>query len=100
MQVTPASTIPIFAAAMALANVVGLLAIVPAGLGVREAVVLAALSPLMGPYTVVLALLMRGVVTAAEVVMAGAGMVMWRRYQEVGQRLGRGSRVADRATTP
>jgi glycosyltransferase 2 family protein len=81
VQVTAASTIPIFAAAMALANVVGLLAVVPAGLGVREAVVLAALSPLTGPYTAVLALLMRGVATAAEAVMAGAGMVMYRQYQ-------------------
>jgi hypothetical protein len=80
---TSASTIPVFAAGMALANVVGLLAIVPAGLGVREAVVLAALGPLIGSYTAILALLMRGVVTAAEVVMAGLAVVMYRRYQQV-----------------
>jgi glycosyltransferase 2 family protein len=86
VQATPPSTMPIFAAAMALANVVGLLAVVPAGLGVREAVVLAALSPLIGPYTTVLALLMRAVATVAEMVMAGAGAVMWRGCHRAAQR--------------
>ena len=49
----------------------------------KIAVVLAALGPLIGPYTAILALLMRGVVTAAEVVMAGLAVVMYRWYQRV-----------------
>lgn len=81
VQTAPLGTMPIFASAMALANIVGLLAIVPAGLGVREAVVMAALGSLTGPYTAVLALLMRGVVTVAELVMAGLALLLHRQYQ-------------------
>ncbi len=75
----PAESAVTFAAAMALATVAGLLAIVPAGLGVREAVLMVTLTPLAGPYTAMVAVLMRLLVTVAELVMAGVGMFLLRQ---------------------
>lgn len=74
----PAAMALVFAPAMALAYILGVLAITPGGLVIREAVLLVVLTPLTGPFTAVLAVLMRLLVILAEVIMAGIALLLYR----------------------
>jgi hypothetical protein len=69
----------IFTPAMALAYILGVVAVVPGGLGIREGALLVVLTPLTGPFTSVLAVLMRLLVIVAELIMAGTALLLHRR---------------------
>lgn len=76
-QVVPAAI-----GAFTLANVAGLLALpLPAGAGVREVVLIAALSPVLPlPVAVVLAVVSRAVLTLADLAVAGAAAIAARKF--------------------
>ena len=75
-----AGDIPLFISATSLANTVGFLAVfAPAGLGVREGLLLVVLGPAIGPgQTAILAAAMRLIQVLLDVVMAGAGYGLLR----------------------
>jgi len=75
-----AGDIPLFISATSLANTVGFLAIfAPAGLGVREGLLLVVLGPAIGPGpAAILAAAMRLIQVLLDVVMAGAGYGLLR----------------------
>jgi uncharacterized membrane protein YbhN (UPF0104 family) len=77
-----ARVLPIVVGAFTLATVAGLLALpVPAGAGVREAVLVAALSPVLPvSRAILLAVISRILLTAADVTVATGGMVGSRRF--------------------
>jgi uncharacterized membrane protein YbhN (UPF0104 family) len=72
--------LPVITAAVALATVAGfVVAVMPGGLGVREGVLMSALTPTLGPdRSVVAALLLRLVWVAAELIAAAALVPMLR----------------------
>jgi hypothetical protein len=76
------SVLPLVVGGFTLATVAGLLALpVPAGAGVREAVLIAALSPVLPLTTaLLLAVISRILLTAADLTMATAGWVGSRRF--------------------
>jgi hypothetical protein len=71
----PVSSLPVIIGASCLANVAGFLALfAPAGIGVREGVLLLMLTPILGAGTAgILVVVIRLVQTAADLVLAGAG---------------------------
>lgn len=75
-----AAVLPVAIGAFTLANVAGLLALpLPAGAGVREVVLVAALSPVLPlPTAVVLAVVSRALLTAADLIVAGVAAAGWR----------------------
>lgn len=77
MGAPPLQALPLCVGAFALATVVGLLAVVvPDGIGVREAALLAALSTVLPvPSAAVVALASRLVCTVSEIVLGGAALV-------------------------
>ena len=78
MSAPPARALPLCVGAFAVATVVGLLAVVmPNGIGVREAVLLAALTAVLPvPSAAVVALASRLVSTVSEVVLGGAALAV------------------------
>lgn len=92
MDAPPARALPLCVGAFAVATVVGLLAVVmPDGIGVREAVLLAALTAVLPvPSAAVVALTSRLVSTVSEVVVGGAALavteVLHRRGSVSGRR--------------
>lgn len=78
--------LPVAIGAFTLANVAGLLALpVPAGAGVREVVLVAALTPVLPlPTAVVLAVVSRAVLTAADLAVAGTAAAGRRRFTRSG----------------
>jgi len=80
----PLPTLPVAVGGFALAWCVGYLVIVtPAGLGVREVALVAALSPVLAPAdALVLAIASRAIVTAADLVVAGSSVVSMRSAGE------------------
>lgn len=85
------SVLPVAIGAFTLANVAGLLALpVPAGAGVREVVLVAGLSPVLPlPTAVVLAVVSRALLTAADLAVAGTAATRWRRFTRTGERTAR-----------
>jgi len=79
----PAGYVGLFISASALAANIGYLAIfAPAGLGVREGILLLILQPLIGTGpTALLVVAFRLLYTIVEVVLALAGIVIFRRYR-------------------
>jgi len=79
----PASAAPTLVGAICLANAAGFVAIfAPAGLGVREGVLLVLLTPVLGTGTAaVVVVALRLMQTVADVALAGAGLVLMRRRQ-------------------
>lgn len=82
-----APSLPTAVGAFALAMTAGLLAIAsPSGLGVREAVLVASMSPFMGVGTALgVALASRLVLTVADVLAAGAAAWSARRVRDISQ---------------
>ena len=82
-----ASVLPLAVGGFTLATVAGLLALpVPAGAGVREAVLVATLTPILPlAQAVVLALTSRLLLTAADLAAAGAAAVVARNRLQVGR---------------
>lgn len=82
-----ASALPLAVGGFTLATVAGLLALpVPAGAGVREAVLVATLTPILPlAQAVVLALTSRLLLTAADLAAAGAAAVVARNRLQVGR---------------
>ncbi len=74
--------LPFYVSAQAISAALGFLAFVaPAGLGVREWILLLLLSPSLGPgHAAIVAVAWRLIVTLMDVVMAGAGMFLLRRH--------------------
>jgi hypothetical protein len=82
----PVGSIPDFISASALSATVGFLAFfAPGGLGVREGILLVVLSPLAGAEAAaIIAVAARLVLTAADVLLGAAGLVLlriWRRKE-------------------
>lgn len=82
--VEPARAFPIAAGSYALAWTLGVVLVVaPAGIGVREAVLVVGLSPVLGPgAALVVASLSRLVTTAADVVWAGIAFIVRRVHAD------------------
>ena len=76
----PAAAVPLAVGGFALAWCVGFLVVVtPAGLGVREAVLVATLAPVLAPAdALVLALVSRALLTASDLILAGASVTSMR----------------------
>lgn len=75
----PAAHLPVFISAGALAAVVGFLAVfAPAGLGVREAVLLIVLDQAIGPDAALTAVLSRLLMTLVDISLAGLGALLLR----------------------
>jgi hypothetical protein len=76
----PLPTLPLAVGGFALAWCVGYLVVItPAGLGVREVALVAALSPVLAPAdALVLAIASRAIVTVADLVVAGSSAVSMR----------------------
>lgn len=72
------SLLPVFAGVTALANSLGILTLIPGGLGVREGIMLVILTPLAGPVTSMVAVVMRLVVTLVEVILSGLALLLLR----------------------
>lgn len=79
----PLPTLPLAIGGFALAWCIGYLVIItPAGLGVREVALVAALSPALAPAdALVLAIASRAIVTVADLVVAGSSAVSMRSTQ-------------------
>ncbi|MFD2081934.1 lysylphosphatidylglycerol synthase domain-containing protein [Actinopolymorpha cephalotaxi] len=76
----PVAAVPLAVGGFALAWCVGFLVVVtPAGLGVREAVLVATLAPVLAPAdALVLALVSRVLLTASDLILAGASVTSMR----------------------
>jgi hypothetical protein len=75
----PVQKVPFFICATATATTVGFLAFfAPAGLGVREGVLLVLLGPVLGPTTAVLVVVLRFLQGAVEVGLGGVGLIILR----------------------
>ena len=75
------SLLPLFAGANALAMSLGTLAVVPAGIGVREGLLLVVLTPMTGPVASILVLVLRLQSTIIELLLAAVSLLLLRRLK-------------------
>ena len=78
--------VPFFISACALASTVGFLAVfAPAGIGVREGILLIVLSPVIGGgYAAITVVAWRLLLTIVDVVLAGIGLLILRALRRKG----------------